>query len=228
MLLNQQEVFSAVLRAFSFFGLDSQGKLNWAVSVVVLSAVPFCTILLMIVTDYASDVDGQIRVFQIIPLFLVVGFKAANIKTKFADIKTLIATANSMLEEIDDQKILSESFALSIKVLKTALYLNGLPAVIGQITALLTIDTPLPIWVPQRFIEHGTLFFAINWAIFTVSGVSITIISLAMDMMLINVLVTLKGYSQYLGENIEKASTHESERMRKFLKFHEQFWKLQK
>lgn len=221
---DHREVCQFLINTLTKFGLGLHGGKRLKVTFIMLVTVPFLTISLMLSTDYASCIEDKVRVFQMIPLFVLIAVKALNTKVKFKSILSLIETTNGMLQGIEQNSTIKQSHNTAMKIMKFILLLNVLATVLSQVTAILSHQLTIPSWIP--IVGHETAFFWLNWFIYYFCGFFVQLLTLPMDALVLNLMMTLKGYSQVLRENILELPKDNKKRKDNILQFMRQVHEL--
>lgn len=211
-----REIYKFLIKAFNAYGLGFEGGRKLTVTAVSLSAIPFLTILLMRTNDFAIDIEGRARLFQIIPLFLVMGVNALNVKIKFGSILSLIESTNKMLADIGENEIVKQSQKTAIKITKLIIFIKSLMLALGHISPFFTHKLPIPVLTPIVGCEN--VFFWLTWFIFTYCVSYAISLSFAMDTIILYFMMSFKGYVQVLNMDVSKDDKKRKEIALKFMK----------
>lgn len=219
---DQHEFHKFLIKNFTAFGLGFEGGKK--LKLKALNAVPFLTIVLMLTTEYASEIEEKVRMLQIVPLLVLMGFKALIVKTKFASILSLVESTNKMLSDIGENMIIKQSHRKAMKLMTFILFLHLATSALAQIPAFLTHELTIPVWVPVPTYENS--FFWLNLLIYNFCDWYAVSLSFAVDALVLYIMMSLKGYSQILKEFDPKSSLDERKRRDSFVKFMNQAYEL--
>lgn len=223
-MYDHQEICQFLINILTKFGLGLDGGRRLKATCIMLVTIPFLTIFLMLSTDYASTVEDKIRVFQVVPLFILIPIKALNIKIKFRSILSLFEATNGMLQDIGQQKIINQSQNNAIKIIKGISLLNMFSIALSSLSAILTHELMIPVWI--QVVEYETVFFWLNWFVFYFCTFYVHVLTYLMDALVLYLLMTLKGYSQMLRESILEIPKDEKKRKDKIYQFMRQVHEL--
>jgi hypothetical protein len=194
------DFLSQVLQAF---GLNMSGKFSLArvgKLVILFFAVPFYTVLLIALVINLQSFEEKLQIFQIIPFYVVITVKIIDIMVKFKKVTKFIGTVKKMTTEYKNKKFVKKSQSQGCVMLILALLFNFLPPILVQIVSLITQKTFMPVWIPKKMIGYEKLVFFSHWFITTFCGFYASSLVLSIDLLMIHLLLTIKGFSEYLLE----------------------------
>lgn len=229
-MLKQGDIIDVFKKLIIIFGLTSQKESPKQVlrkTVGFLTAVPIYCVMLAFLTFKVKDTDEKLQLIQIIPSYVVITLKALNMMTKFDEIKLLMDDVKRLFGKIDSPKILSNIKRQTLCTIKFFLCLNFVPAVFIQIISLLMHDTFMPVWIPETFSGYENYIFYFYWFAYSFCGLYASSIALTVDLLVVCLLLSFKGFTEFLGENmaqlLHKEEKNQKLQLVKFLMLYDDF-----
>lgn len=189
--------------------IKSETKTGWKILVNLIFSIGFVlnTLMMVIMVFVTDDNDERIRAIQIIPAAFVVVIKASNFYHKSKKIESMTATLKKICVPEEVQKYTEKSSELGISVIKFFYGLTMIPVVLNTFLLLLTKTQFLPSWLPKSYAEQGGLLFVLLNLLQNSETFYSSFLIVLVDGFLIFVMITIKGYSDFVCNLFFEAST---------------------
>lgn len=229
---NRQDVLGFLMKTLVFFGLDSPERKYIEQAgkfVFFLITVPLRTIFLVVMTVKVKTVEEKFPILQIVFVVVIVLAKAVNIKLKFKKINLLTEDIKILLQRVDDQEVLDDSYKQAMTVMKTCFCVNFFPLFLGELSSLIMHKTVMPTYIPKNWMEFEQQLFYAYWIFYTVSEFYASAIGITFDFLLLNSMISLNAFSKYLVKCVDLLSNlNHFERNQQFVKLVNQIEELRR